>query len=441
MSISIQRKIEENLYVKKICSVIFWICYSIIISMPLSSNLGFSIPFVDRLVKLSMYIIIMNTIIYILRIKSIKLTRCDIILLLLYLLYTLSFIIGLFKFKLYAIDDFRRFIEHLFIFISASIIIDKNTIKIFTKLTIYSLILNGLILVIIKFILLPKNIVTMSITHETINGRFGVTNQSLYIIIIPLLFYYIYESKRLRESKVKYFIFILLLLYLLGVNASRTLIIMTVINLIFIMIAISIHYRSINISKKFKWYNKFKFIVYFILIISAFCGIIYYLNYINSPIINRFQDLLLKTGSFSSLTSRDITNDYYISQVKKNIFGYGFGSFMPLIDSKYKFYQVDWFYTDNTIVTLLYKGGVAAVLLLIIFIINIYRYNLKLYYVTRKEEYLILLATIPSFLLSMYATSTQVIHSPVIYMFIWTYFAIIDGDYKQITNNLIKITY
>ena len=251
-----------------------------------------------------------------------------------------------------------------------------------------------------------------------------------------IIFYYIYNSKSI--NKIKYIVYIILLLYLLTINASRTLIGMSILNLILIIIFINVYNSKIRSNRQNILYNSLKFIIYIAIITIISYFVVSYLNSTNSLIIERFTDIFSREGSFTSVTSREITNQYYMDFIKQNPLGYGFGGFMPLINPNYIFYQLDWFYTDQAVITLMYKCGVVPIVILAVFIINIYIKNLKLYYRTRREEYFILSMTIPVFLLSMYTTSSQIIHSPVIYLFTWTYFAIINSEYKNMVINKEK---
>lgn len=424
---------------KKVHVIIFYICYFLLIAIPHTTNIGFDISrFINiniggKTIFIPFILIVLNginTVIYLLRKKKIYINKVEFIIFLIAIVEIIYVILGYSKYGKLAFSDYTLFLFHISLFLSSLYIEDKNSLKNITKITLVALITNCIVLVVIKFIFSPMNIIEL---HDISGKRFGVANQSLYIFSMPLLFYYLYENKLKGKRKIVAVISFFLMLYLVMLNASRS--VMGCIGLASILI-----YLEICIQKRTDYNRNEQFLKLFkniIFVMVAFITIISALKYLkesNHYIFERIISIFKNDGD-GSLKSRELTNKYYLSYIKENLFGYGFGMYMPLIAPEGFFYQLESFYSDNLIYTLMIKGGLPLTVLIIFFVSIIYYYNICLYKKSKDKIYMIYLITIPFLLFNCSILCTQVIHSVPVFTFVYVYFGMIVKQYKNYRYN------
>lgn len=197
-------------------------------------------------------------------------------------------------------------------------------------------------------------------------GRYGISSQTLYIITVPYCVYLLNKQELDIKNKILVFLNIVLELYLLMINGSRS------ITIAMIIIGLYIAFKIISDGIRYKSIVRyFKSIFMIIAILVTFLVGCIYLYESNSIIVQRMDDFVNKTGTIANLDSRSLTNDYNMSLVKEsNYKGYGIGENLYMIGSEGNIYSIRPF-IDNAFVSLLYKFGIVT----FIFIILILAYN------------------------------------------------------------------
>ena len=271
------------------------------------------------------------------------------------LLNVIAFIKGIISNGQYAIE-FKNIIVIVILYSLLKITDFKINIKnlceiIFNSVAIYSLI-------ILFIIMLGQSDKYGLIDFEK---RLAV-NVTLYIFTIP---YGIYDILKYKKNIILKLLEVLILLYetyILYLNQNRTIIILS-------LTAIVIIFFMTFFDGNRNGYIKVIFNILFVLIsILIIYILINYMGKYMDPLIERFLDIINKTGSYGNYVVRANTQNYYLSIIVHSLIGVGWGSQMLLFPKGGGIITTNGA-IDNFFITLGYKVGLLALLIFIIIII------------------------------------------------------------------------
>lgn len=306
--------------------------------------------------------------------------------------------------------DFRNYIIIVLIYIIFS---KYFNIKRFFELVLYGLTLSSFITLIIYFL--------GDINHLgllAIEGRYTWGYQTLYIISIPIIMFFMFQKDKSFKNKAYYIFSIIVQVSGLLLGQNRTAIILVLFNLLFVFITMLIIYLK---SKK----NKLKIILLIFLNIVILISLIFAINNgikNNSEVITRFLDVMNKTGTIDNITTRNNTNMYYIEAIKNKLLGYGIGSKMYMYNENNSPYQLGYF-IDNAFITMAYKLGVAILGIIILIILGT---NIIL--IKKRNKGFILLYSLVSVNLVAIAggmMTAQIINNNAVSFFFWALIGVI----------------
>lgn len=330
----------------------------------------------------------------------------------------LGFIHGLFKYGSYSIE-FKHILIAVLIYYIVKKIYIKISIEQVLELIFNSIIIYSLILLLVITFLNPADI--NLIDYE---GRLAI-NITLYIMAIPYAIYMILKKNMSIKSKIYYYLSLLLMIYFIYLNQNRTIIILTSISLV------SIYLITYFDSEKNKYMN---IAINYLSCIVLILGVIFISTYMEdliNPIIERFYDIISKTGTYSNYTVRMNTMKYYSTIIMKSLLGVGWGAPMMLFNSTGSITITNGS-MDNFFVTIGYKAGLLTLLVFILIIISIYIHIIK-YVVENRKQSKLLLVIFPALILGTSFMTSQIHHTMTTSAAIW----IIMGYFSNINNQSI----
>jgi hypothetical protein len=331
-------------------------------------------------------------------------------------IFVIYILIGYLNIEKLAISDGKKYILFILLYFTGREILDKEDISKFIKVTLYSAFFNSILLIIIYFFTINNYI--------NVGDRYSFGCESIYVITIPLQLYFIFNKNKELLQFNKSFLIISIciqsILLLLAQNRTNPLMIIASVILIYIF---NLLINKINIKE---FYIKIaKLIFASILFVSIFISIILVLSHFNVAIIDRYTGKDNSNGANYTYEIRKTTNNYYLDELKKNLFGYGLGTnmFNILPDGGLDASSLESFQIDNMPIVMGYKFGIIGIIIYLLIIVYNFK-NLKLKAKNNKSVYLPMLAILPFFLISCGYMTSQVIHNVCIRSYWWVYLAI-----------------
>lgn len=407
----------------------FWLNYFVLLAFPLGENGNF----IKTLVSIFEYLIIVNAFLIFFRslLKEknngnykLKINFVNFAILLLFIIYSIYLFVGLKK-GYNAITDSKQYFLQVLLYYSAYKLLTKQSINKFFKITIYALSINSIITLIFY---LFRNISFLGVVLDE-SGRFSYGYESLFIVSIPYLIYLIKKEEQKVKMKIFALISIVLQCILLLLSQNRTNPVLIVLGILFIYI---MNLKRGIVAKKNVFFKKV-FINIFIIIITIVTSMLFlnYLISINSPIIQRYADILNRTNSYMNYQGRIVTSQYYIDLIIQKPLGYGLGILMPLLTLEYNFYQLDGLNIDQAFITFAYKFGIPNLILYILVFILIYYKIIKTYMNNRDLNYMYLSIFMPLLILATGFFTSQMLHNVSVFAFIWISMGMINKVYKE----------
>ncbi|MBU3134091.1 hypothetical protein KPL40_16815 [Clostridium gasigenes] len=250
--------------------------------------------------------------------------------------------------------DLRTFCFWFMLYFIIKSYYSKNSFDNFIKLLTDSIILSSVVIIVIYYFKIDS-IATM-LDWE---GRYGNAFQTLYIVALPNCIHYISNDIVKKREKLFYILGAIIIMYLMSINGGRTITIGVSIATLYIVLKI--------ILESFKSGSAKKIIlnITFIFASIIICTLLFkYLAANNSFIITRLMDLINNSNSGLNVDTRIITNMNSKSLITDNMFGYGIGSQMNMINHVGEIYSERAF-IDNAFISLTYKFGIVFITLFI----------------------------------------------------------------------------
>ena len=278
--------------------------------------------------------------------------------------------------------------------------------------------------IIILFIYFTKDVSSLGLLDW--EGRYVNAFQTIYIITIPIMIYWIINEKHLLRVKIGYGFGVILELYLLSINGNRMITILMGLFLAIILIKIT--------ANSFYYKDPLNFIkrnMYVMAIIGIVVILIIYLFNTQSLIITRIIESISGVGSARNIDTRMLTNTYNIKLLKENIWGYGVGEKMYMVNYNGAIYSIRSF-IDNAFISIAFKFGIISILFMVIFFLNIFKIAINDVY-KKKFEFILYIIFFMLGITGGMLTS-QIITNTVISFSFWMIIAIIiDENRKELT--------
>lgn len=395
----------------------FWIALFLILSIPFSryNNImsyidvvsigGFSLTIIHFMI-LCLFIktIICN--------KSIKIKKSFFLILifLLFITYILGIIIGIAN-GYEAIADGQKFILQILWMIILVYNIKFLDINKLLKVTSKALSINFIIIIIMNIFQQKLSFMLLPEFYES--GKGVIDSYASNLAIFPIIFcLYDFICKRnINYNRSIYFSAIISLIYTLFFQNSRSII------LVVIIAATIICFFSLKNSNRKTFSSKLIIIALLLLLLLIIGGV--YLQG-NSDLVSR----LINMDIFSkedTLITRLNTIRYYYEEVKNNIFGYGFGRLIPLVNQYGRFHGIGSFYTDNAFVNIAMKCGIFSLIIYIVILIKPIKIQFKNYSRSKNIESIVLITTLSGFIFLTTILTSQLNHNYIIMVGGWAY--------------------
>lgn len=339
--------------------------------------------------------------------KIITMNLTDKLVIVFLVLNLISFIYGISKNGNYAIE-----FKHVLISVLLYFILKLSDLKLSMK-QLANIIFNSVAIytILIVFILILKD--PLSINLIDYEGRVAI-NITLYIFSIPYGIYRLLKDK-FKLINISYIIVsLILMIYLIYLNQNRTVIILTSLSVIILFIITFFNTKrngylnaSINV-----------FMVVFAILIILF--VMNFMRDTIQPIMNRFMDVINKSGTYANYTVRINTINYYTSIIFTSILGQGWGSPMQLFNSTGSIVITNGS-MDNFFITLGYKSGVIS-LLVFVLIVMINYINIIKSTMLNKGICKVFLVTVPSLIIGTAFMTAQIHHTMTTAATMWIIF-------------------
>ena len=265
----------------------------------------------------------------------------------------------------------KNYIYILLIFYIIKQYIYKNGVEQFLKIINIGVFNSSVIIFLIKLIGNEESLGLLDWEN-----RFTFGFQTLYMITIPLSIYKLSKTDRDKKLKIADCLVILLEGYLAIVSQNRAYVIIVIINILIAVVIIGV--QAIKSRNILKLMNS---MVICICTIMIFLGVVYIAINMDLGIVDRFTEII-SGKSIGNLDTRQVTNNNTVKLIKESIFGYGIGSRMSMLSPYGEIYSIPR-YTDNGILSIVYRFGImSSILMLILFIFYIFRITKSSKYVT-----------------------------------------------------------
>ncbi|WP_338705295.1 hypothetical protein [Priestia aryabhattai] len=266
--------------------------------------------------------------------------------------------------------DAKDYIISLIIIFIVSQITDEDSLKRFLNIALKAVFCSSII-IFLFYIISQGTIFPTPI-------RYGFSIQSLYVFSIPYIIY-IYGIGMCRKKWLLFSLFLQIYLMVIAQNRTNILLIISILAIMFIYyIFVSKNMRN-AIKKRLSFFG-----VLFLIAIIIMSIDIYQNRTITTGFYGRINEMIFSDFSTDSTEVRSITMDYYIEEIKKNIWGYGLGKYMPALsiyNSGFESTTLLNYGFDNMFITMSYKVGViAAIIYLIFFVVQLFKF-----YLTRRK--------------------------------------------------------
>lgn len=383
----------------------FWLTYFCILLFPI--GLSNNINNVARIIKLMVFTLFCIILIKNKNLRKFKINNfINITFLSISTLYIIYFFMGLSK-GYSASDDFQIYIMQIMLFYCTYKVINKkDDIYKFINITVYGILGNSIIGVIIY---LTRSLSIWGI--DTSTGRFTYNAQTLFIITLSYMFFLFYNKKYVINKLILITsCFLSIILIFLAQNRTNPALI--VIN--FILIILISFESKVSLNKLLRRISMFIFAIVFI-----FCTANIIINSDND-FINRYKQVT-SSGSEDTLTTRILTFNYYFNLIEEKPLGNGFGIHMPFIDGNGSFQVQESFNSDNTYINIAYKSGIINLIIYIILICSPLVKMISIYKSSRDKIYLCMITSYFILLIGGSIFTSQTIHSYAVSAFVWVF--------------------
>ncbi len=320
-------------------------------------------------------------------------------------IYILNIIINISNYGLNCVfADSKDYILSLVIIFIAIQINDDNSLNKLIDTSIKASFCSSII-IFIGYIVTTRTIIPVNI-------RYGFSIQTLYIFSIPYIIYVL-----LMNIKRSFWLIlnVILQLYLVILAQNRTNLILILSILLFSFLYYGFIYKGISNDKKVVLRI---FCILLILILGIFIIYIFLNKSVKHGYLGRINEMIFNGFKTDSTEVRNINIEYYINEIKHNIWGYGLGKYMPAISiytNKFEELTLYNYGFDNIILTMSYKVGILAMVLYN----SIYIYLFIKLYKNRKksiENILYLISLLGIYIASGFMTQ-QLLRNISIYIF------------------------
>lgn len=351
-------------------------------------------------------------------VRIIKSINMRLVILLLFT-YICAIVIGLIN-GYDAMGDAQKYILQI-IWLIVLIYYSKKFITINKLLEVTSKALSINFMLIILMNIFKSKLIFMLAGEYFESGNGLIDSYASYLAIFPIAFC-IYDficRRNIRKNLSIYICSVISIIYILMFQSSRSII------LVLVIIAVLISFVSLRNSNRNSFISKLT-----IISVISFFGILIGIIYMQSD--NEIVERLMNMNIFSTedtLLTRIKTIEYYYGEIKNNIFGYGFGKLIPLINQYGRFHGEGGFYTDNALINVSMKCGIFSLGIYILLLLKPIR-NQFLYYKNFRNNFALvqIIAYVGFLFLSVILTS-QINHNYVIMIGGWAFaMAILDNN-------------
>ncbi|MFC5649860.1 O-antigen ligase family protein [Paenibacillus solisilvae] len=300
---------------------------------------------------------------------------------------------------------------------------EGKTMVSFIKVTVISSVILSLIVILMFYTKTTLFHDFYANTYWANDTRATVSNQSNFIIAMPLLIVALKE--KILQTKWRFFIIISLIL--MGISLilgeSRTLI---------FCVAVSCLITQIFTGSKSYLKNVMKLVygLLIVVVVSYIYVLVLPVPQKISTVYQRFEEVVESNGQNNSLTTRQNSINYAMKEIIDNPLGKGIGAPMQWVDNRGNLIQLQT-NIDNGFITFLYKFGWSGLIIWIIFYFLGFLQAIKL--VNKSNHYyaLAFLISLPLVILNDMLLTAQLAMNSAIFSYILVILAIFEKEIRS----------
>lgn len=335
--------------------------------------------------------------------------------------------------KARCISDAKDYIIPIILFICIYSVIDKTCYIEVIKYSLKGIYINAIISLLI-YLLFWTRLGEVS--------RYGFSYESLFVFSIPVQFIWLIQKNYTsQKEKHNYILGILIEIYLMLISQTRT--------VIFCVVLVMAIYVIVSLLLKSSPKNKVRNFIIFIFTGLGMLALYYYLfthQTSNIGWIHRISEVFTSGLNTQSNQVRWINIEYYKDLIGKKIYGYGFGTLMPIYavssNEGITVISSDTMGMDNLLITYAYKCGLICLVVYLYIHIKSLLKALKL--IRSNRDTLIVFISLCVLIIPTVIMSVQALKNITVACFWWTFvasisFEVLIKDRNCSENNIQKI--